>query len=62
MTIHQHPLGSGFTPASTATAVAAGIDLTGRNVIITAGHVGLGLETTRVLSAAGAGHTAVRDG
>jgi hypothetical protein len=44
MTNHQHPLGSGFTPASTARAVAAGIDLTGDNVAITAGHVGLGLE------------------
>jgi NAD(P)-dependent dehydrogenase (short-subunit alcohol dehydrogenase family) len=51
---HQHPLGSGFTASSTATTVAAGIDLAGRNVVITAGHVGLGLETTRALSAAGA--------
>jgi NAD(P)-dependent dehydrogenase (short-subunit alcohol dehydrogenase family) len=54
MTTHQHPLGSGFTAASTASAVAVGIDLAGRNVVVTAGHVGLGLETTRVLSAAGA--------
>ncbi len=30
------------------------MDLTGRNVVITAGHVGLGLETTRALSEAGA--------
>jgi hypothetical protein len=45
MTNHQHPLGSGFTPASTALAVAAGIDLAGYNVAITAGRVGLGLET-----------------
>jgi NAD(P)-dependent dehydrogenase (short-subunit alcohol dehydrogenase family) len=57
MTNHQHPLGSGFTAASTASTVVAGIDLTGRNVVITAGHVGLGLETTRVLSAAGAAVT-----
>lgn len=54
MTHKQHPLGSGFTAASTATEVLAGIDLTGRNVIVTAGHVGLGLETTRALARAGA--------
>ena len=54
MTNNQHPLGSGFTAASTASDVLDGIDLTGRNVIVTAGHVGLGLETTRALAGAGA--------
>lgn len=54
MTHQQHPLGSGFTAASTTEDVLAGIDLTGRNAIVTAGHVGLGLETTRALAAAGA--------
>jgi NAD(P)-dependent dehydrogenase (short-subunit alcohol dehydrogenase family) len=54
MTQKQHPIGSGFTAASTAEDVVRGIDLTGFNVIVTAGHVGLGLETTRVLSNAGA--------
>lgn len=54
MTNKQHPIGSGFTAANTATDVLAGIDLTGRNAIVTAGHVGLGLETTRALSHAGA--------
>jgi NAD(P)-dependent dehydrogenase (short-subunit alcohol dehydrogenase family) len=54
MTNKQHPLGSGFAAASTAQDVVAGIDLTGRNVIVTAGHVGLGLETTRALAQAGA--------
>lgn len=57
MTSQQHPLGSGFTAASTADDVVAGIDLTGRNVVVTAGHVGLGLETTRALSKAGASVT-----
>jgi NAD(P)-dependent dehydrogenase (short-subunit alcohol dehydrogenase family) len=57
MTSQQHPLGSGFTAASTADDVLAGIDLTGRNVVVTAGHVGLGLETTRALSKAGASVT-----
>jgi NAD(P)-dependent dehydrogenase (short-subunit alcohol dehydrogenase family) len=54
MTNKQHPIGSGFTAASTADDVLAGIDLTGRNAIVTAGHVGLGLETTRALANAGA--------
>ncbi|MFK5689422.1 SDR family NAD(P)-dependent oxidoreductase [Ornithinimicrobium sp. LYQ92] len=50
----QHPIGSGFTASDTAQDVLAGIDLTGRNVIVTGGHAGLGRETTRVLSRAGA--------
>jgi len=54
MTQKQQPLGSGFTAASTATDVVKGIDLSGRNVIVTGGHVGLGLETTRALAGAGA--------
>lgn len=54
MTNKQQPIGSGFTAAATATDVLAGIDLTGRNAIVTAGHVGLGLETTRALADAGA--------
>ncbi|MBS1695189.1 MAG: SDR family NAD(P)-dependent oxidoreductase [Actinobacteria bacterium] len=54
MTEKQHPLGTGFTASSTAEDVVKGIDLTGRRIVVTAGHVGLGLETTRALSAAGA--------
>lgn len=58
MTTHQqHPLGTGFTAASTADDVLAGIDLHGKNVIITGGHGRLGLETTRALSRAGASVT-----
>ena len=53
----QHPLGSGFTPASTVDDVLEGIDLTGRNVIVTGGHAGLGLVATRALAAAGASVT-----
>ncbi|MCV7151521.1 SDR family NAD(P)-dependent oxidoreductase [Mycolicibacterium pyrenivorans] len=54
MTNKQQPLGFGFAAASTAAEVVDGIDLTGRNVVVTAGHVGLGLETTRALAHAGA--------
>jgi NAD(P)-dependent dehydrogenase (short-subunit alcohol dehydrogenase family) len=62
MTQRQRPLGSGFTAANTADDVVAGIDLTGKNAIVTGGHIGLGLETTRALSKAGASVTvAARD-
>ena len=54
MTHQQHPIGSGFTASSTADDVLAGSDLRGRNVIVTGGHAGLGLETTRALAKAGA--------
>jgi NAD(P)-dependent dehydrogenase (short-subunit alcohol dehydrogenase family) len=58
LTTHkQHPIGSGFTAASTADDVLAGIDLSGRNVVVTGGHAGLGLETTRTLAKAGASVT-----
>jgi NAD(P)-dependent dehydrogenase (short-subunit alcohol dehydrogenase family) len=57
MTQKQHPIGTGFTAASTADEVLKGIDLSGTNAVVTGGHVGLGLETTRALSRAGASVT-----
>lgn len=50
----QQPIGSGFDAASTTEDVIKGIDLTGRVAIVTGGYSGIGLETARVLSAAGA--------
>ena len=54
MTHGQHPVGTGFTAASTADDVLAGLNLSGRNAIITGGHAGIGLEVTRALAKAGA--------
>ncbi|MFJ3382160.1 SDR family NAD(P)-dependent oxidoreductase [Curtobacterium sp. NPDC090217] len=62
MITDQHPIGTGFTAATTADDVLAGIDLTGRDVVVTGGHGRLGHETSRALAAAGASVTvAARD-
>ncbi|MEX2981049.1 SDR family NAD(P)-dependent oxidoreductase [Streptomyces sp. C36] len=50
----QQPLGSPFSAASTAEDVMAGLDLSGASAVVTGGYSGLGLETTRALTAAGA--------
>lgn len=50
----QHKIGSGFGAHSTADDVLAGLDLTGRLAIVTGGYSGLGLETVRSLTKAGA--------
>jgi len=50
----QQPIGSRFNATSTATEVIQGIDLHRKIAIVTGGHAGIGLETTKVLAAAGA--------
>ena len=50
----QQPIHSGFNAASTAADVIQGLDLKGKTAIVTGGYSGLGLETVRVLLAAGA--------
>jgi NAD(P)-dependent dehydrogenase (short-subunit alcohol dehydrogenase family) len=54
MITEQRPLKSGFGPRTTAEEALANRDLRGKVAIVTGGHAGLGLETTRVLSNAGA--------
>jgi NAD(P)-dependent dehydrogenase (short-subunit alcohol dehydrogenase family) len=54
MTTTQQKLGSGFGAQSTTNDVLDGIDLTGRTALVTGGYSGLGLETTRALTQAGA--------
>jgi len=54
MATPQHRINSGFGYRSTAAEVLEGLDLTGRLAIVTGGYSGLGLETTRALTGAGA--------
>ncbi|PPS71905.1 MULTISPECIES: SDR family NAD(P)-dependent oxidoreductase [Streptomyces] len=54
MTTAQHKIGSGFGAGSTADDVLQGIDLSGKLAIVTGGYSGIGLETTRALTRAGA--------
>ncbi|EKF54561.1 short-chain dehydrogenase/reductase SDR [Galbibacter marinus] len=50
----QKPLGSGFGASSTANDVINGIDLKGKIAIVTGASTGIGLETLKTLSNAGA--------
>ncbi|WP_143305566.1 oxidoreductase [Chitinophaga vietnamensis] len=50
----QAPIHSPFNERSTASEVLKGLDLRGKLAVITGGHSGLGLESSRALMAAGA--------
>ncbi|KFF00658.1 oxidoreductase [Chryseobacterium formosense] len=50
----QQPINSGFNGASTSMEVIKGIDLTGKIAIVTGGYAGIGLETVKALTSAGA--------
>ena len=50
----QQPTGSGFRAKSTAKEVLDGIDLAGKNAIVTGGYSGIGIETVRALVGQGA--------
>ncbi|MGC6369922.1 oxidoreductase [Pseudomonas sp. K2I15] len=54
MTKTQTPIASGFDASTTALQALAGCDLRGKTVIVTGGYSGIGLETVRVLTGAGA--------
>ena len=49
MSTNQKPTGSNFGAKSEPSEVLAGIELHGKNVIVTGGYSGIGLETTRAL-------------
>ena len=50
----QIPVHSGYNEMTTAKNVIKGIDLKGKNAIVTGGSAGMGLEITKALSGAGA--------
>lgn len=50
----QKPIGSGFGAKTPAKDVVAGLDLSGRNAIVTGGYSGIGIETVRALASVGA--------
>ncbi|WP_312902840.1 SDR family NAD(P)-dependent oxidoreductase [Chryseobacterium taichungense] len=50
----QRPINSGFNAESTANDVIKGINLSGKTAIVTGGYAGIGLETVKILTDAGA--------
>ncbi|HEY1535447.1 MAG TPA: SDR family NAD(P)-dependent oxidoreductase [Polyangiaceae bacterium] len=54
MSSWQHPIPSGFGAQTTAREVLGDLRLDGKRALVTGGYAGIGVETTRVLAAAGA--------
>lgn len=49
----QKPIKSGFSRNTTAAEIVAGLDLSGRNYVVTGGYSGIGVETVRALVESG---------
>lgn len=54
MSTKQLSLNSGYGATTTAAEVVEGVDLRGTTAVVTGGHAGIGLETTKALLSAGA--------
>ena len=50
---NQKPIGSGFGAKTPAADVVKGMDLSGKNVIVTGGYSGIGIEEVRALAGRG---------